>query len=397
MRCNRRRIIKHLAARKGRRAKDLLVLDERNDPFYVGSRAQYANAEWARELYRLLAPKGPVHIRRLHYFALAQPQHRKPNGTVYSNTTANWKFLICACKFARYLKLLPYEGFVDRRNLFDNPSGPHAEAEPYRGYCRRFVFDTMEKLCKRYMKSMMAKLMGASVEIWVEKSTAADLVAPVSEKYGINVVTSMGDISLTAVWNFIRRVSDIRKPVRIFFISDFDPAGENMPISVARKIEFLLRQYKLNKKLDIKLKPLLLTRRQCETFRLPGIPVLEKFGKNCSFAKYHGQSVVELHALEVARPGYVRQLVESRMKEYIDLSKLTCLVKATNAITSQLSCQITELIEQNANLNTISRAADKLCDQITWRHDCDPDEPWLFDSHRDYMTQLAAYQLQRLR
>lgn len=373
------------------------MLDERNDPFYVGSKAQYANAEWAKELYHLLSPKQPVHVRRLHYFALAQPKHRKPNGTVYSNTTADWKFLICACKFARYLNLLPYEAFVDRRNLFGGPAGWRAQGPVCQAHCRNFMADTMQKLCKSYMKLILTKLMGVSVEIWVEKSTAADLVAPIAEKYGVNVVTSMGDISLTAVWKFIRRVADIRKPARIFFISDFDPAGENMPISAARKIEFLLRQYKLNRKLDIKLKPLLLTRRQCEMFKLTGIPVHEKFGKNCSFAKYHGQSVVELHALEVARPGYTGKLVESRMRGYLDPVKLTRLVRTTDIITAQLSRRIAELIERDTNLNAISSAVDRLHKQISSRHDCDPDEQWLFDSHRDYMTQLATYQLQRLR
>ena len=397
MGCNRRRIIKHLAARKGRRAKDLLVLDERNDPFYVGSKTQYANAEWARELYGLLSPSGPVHIRRLHYFALAQPQHRKPNGRVYCNTTADWKFLICACKFARYLNLLPYEAFVDRRNLFRSaPLLSHEEVSEQVLY-QRLMSETMEKLRKSYLKLMLTKLARASVEIWVEKSTAADLVAPLAEKYGLTIVSSMGDISLTAVWNLIRRVSKIRKPVRIFFISDFDAAGENMPISVARKIEFLLRQQRLNRKLDIKLKPLLLTKKQCETFCLPGAPVPERKGRNCSFAKYHGHSVVEMHALEAARPGYVRRLVESRMKKYVDLSKLTRFVRAANVITSQLSRQIIEMIERDTDLKTISRAAEKFRSRMTWRGDCDPDEPWLFDSRRDYMTQLAAYQLQRLR
>jgi hypothetical protein len=247
------------------------------------------------------------------------------------------------------------------------------------------------------MKFMLNRLMNVSVEIWVEKSTAADLVAPIAEKYGVNVVTSMGDISLTAVWKFVERVSDIRKPVRIFFISDFDPAGENMPISAARKIEFLLRQCKLKRRLDIKLKPLLLTRKQCEMFRLPGIPVSEKFGKNCSFIKYHGQLVVELHALEVARPGYAEKLVEERMSEYVDLGKLTRFVKATDIMTARLSRQVIEMVERKMSLKAISSTVNRAHNQISHRYDCDPDEPWLFDSHRDYMTQLAAYKLQRLR
>jgi len=71
-----RRAIKLLATKKGQRAKDMLVMAEFNDPFYVGSETQCTSAEWVRELYLLLRPKRTVHIRRLHYFALTQPQQK---------------------------------------------------------------------------------------------------------------------------------------------------------------------------------------------------------------------------------------------------------------------------------------------------------------------------------
>ena len=105
--------IKRLAKRSGKRSEEMLVLGRSSDPFYVGSKDQCAKAEWARGLFDLHGTSRPVHIRRLHYFALAQPQHIKPDGTIYTNTTANWRFLLGACKYARYLNLLPYDLFVD--------------------------------------------------------------------------------------------------------------------------------------------------------------------------------------------------------------------------------------------------------------------------------------------
>ena len=44
----KRGAIKHLATRIGKKPQDMLVLTQVNDPFYIGSKSQYAAAEWAR-------------------------------------------------------------------------------------------------------------------------------------------------------------------------------------------------------------------------------------------------------------------------------------------------------------------------------------------------------------
>jgi hypothetical protein len=49
------------------------------------------------------------------------------------------------------------------------------------------------------------------------------------------------------------------RPVRMLYVSDFDPSGFNMPVAAARKVEFLNREYDL----DIQLRPVVLTHDQC--------------------------------------------------------------------------------------------------------------------------------------
>lgn len=396
--CVKRRLaIKRLARRKEQRPKNLLVLAEANDPFYIGSKSQYTRAEWAAQLYRLLAPENPIHIRRLHYFALTQPQHQKPDGSIYRNTETDWKFLGCACKFARYLNILPYDAFIDRRNLF----GPMQNAAllKYRPPCQwpGLMAQTVERLCRIHVGFMIAKLMPVHIEIWVEKSTAADLINPVTEKYHVNIITSMGDITLTAVWQFIKRITDLKKPIRVFYISDFDPAGENMPIGAARKIEFLLRQQKLGRKLDVKLKPLMLTRRQCKQFNLPGIPLPKKPTKGISFIRNHGRTASELHALEVTKPGYIHYAVDKQIRLYLDLSKITHAAKIADAAIAQFADRIENMVNANITMPALFQTIEKIFEQTHCLFDCDLNTPWLFDSQRDYLTQLANYQLQKMR
>ncbi len=392
----RRNAIKILAKKIGKKPKDLLVLAQYNDPFYVGSKTQYANAEWATILYHLLGIKTPVHIRRLHYFALTQPQHRKPNGSIYKNTNADWKFLGYACKFARYLGLLSYDNFVDHRAVQHIQKWPLSRTESPDQWPKQ-ITHTLERFRRSYVGFMLSKLLPVHIEIWVEKSTAAYLLSAITEKYHITVITSMGDISLSAVWQFIKRVSRSSKPVRIFYISDFDPSGENMPISVARKIEFLLRQQRLSRCLDVKLKPLMLTRRQCKKFHLPGIPLPDTFTKNYSFTRYHGRIATELHALEAVRPGHICNSVDSQLKKYLALSKLTRAAGLADNVTTQLFGRIGEMIEKNTDFTAFFKTAEKLLAQNISVKECDFYEPWLFDSKRDYMTQLLTYHMHRLR
>ena len=55
----------------------------------------------------------------------------------------------------------------------------------------------------------------------------------------------------------------------MFYVSDFDPSGKQMPVSVARKMEFFGQQEGLA---DIKLMPIALTYEQVQQYSLPGVP-----------------------------------------------------------------------------------------------------------------------------
>src|SRR5215469_13392351 len=78
------------------------------------------------------------------------------------------------------------------------------------------------------------------IEIWCEKSTMNDILMPLGERYGVNVITGTGELSLTHCVRLVRRAEESGLPVRILYVSDFDPAGASMPVAVARKIEHTL-------------------------------------------------------------------------------------------------------------------------------------------------------------
>src|SRR5262249_41064374 len=102
---------------------------------------------------------------------------------------------------------------------------------------------------------------GWLVELWCEKTTQNDILLPICEELGGNLVPAAGFESITAIVDLlVSRVAASGRPARLFYLSDFDPAGKHMPTAVARQVEFWRRRYA--PKADIKLTPLVLTPEQ---------------------------------------------------------------------------------------------------------------------------------------
>ncbi len=68
-------------------------------------------------------------------------------------------------------------------------------------------------------------------------------------------------------------VAELGRPTRIFYISDFDPAGDCMPVAIARQFQFWL--WKSGHNVDVKLTPLALTKEQVQKYQLPRKPIKE--------------------------------------------------------------------------------------------------------------------------
>lgn len=66
--------IKTLKKRTGINISDLLVLAPNNDPFYAGQPAQQAQAQWFAHLWERFNFARGVHLRRIHYLLVSQPE-----------------------------------------------------------------------------------------------------------------------------------------------------------------------------------------------------------------------------------------------------------------------------------------------------------------------------------
>jgi hypothetical protein len=122
--------------------------------------------------------------------------------------------------------------------------------------------------------------------------------------------------SISNVVKLLQRIARIDQPVRIFYLSDFDPGGETMPRAVARQLEFWQAQYA--PRADIKLTPLVLTREQVERYQLDRIPIKASDQRREGFEGRHGEGACELDALEARHPGELARLVRAALDPYQD-------------------------------------------------------------------------------
>ena len=133
---------------------------------------------------------------------------------------------------------------------------------------------------------------------------------PLGVRYGINIVTGVGELSLTRCIELVARARASGRPVRILYVSDFDPGGMSMPVAVARKIEFYVRSH--DETLDIQVRPVVLTEEQCIEYRLPRIPIKASEHRGAKFEERFGEGMTELDALEALHPGELQRIFVTR-------------------------------------------------------------------------------------
>lgn len=336
--------ILELAKQNGQSIKDLCALDPSNDPFYTGRNAEVAAAQWFADLWDRFGYQTGIHLRRVHYQLISQdPLILRPDtGRPYENTKSNYAYLNNAGKWARYLKLVDPAAFVDRRNpeaiiyaawLKLGDFGYHDPTPDY------FIVESWEIESDQYILPRVPTLgrlpwslpdlpnfeisgydgiqQDYHLEVWCEKSTMNDVLIPLCQRYKVNLITGLGEMSITAVVEFLQRVRQARRPARILYLSDYDPAGVGMPISIARKIEFFQRN-EGHDDLDIRLQPIVLTPYQIELYSLPRIPVKDSDLRKENWEALHGKGAVELDALEALYPGALAEIVESAILDYYD-------------------------------------------------------------------------------
>ena len=316
-----------LAKTLRRRLDTLYTLGSSNDPLMVDQDYRSKHAYWIAELFQRMELPRRIHVRQIHYKLVSQKTPvLQVDGTPYINNSDCFNRLCDSIRDARYLDLIPADVIIDRRNPdptinLEDDSDVAAEVAISGGSIERHRFGgeytpptiTMPgtwlqepEVGQRY-----------HLEIWIEKSTANEVILPLGREYAINIATFIGEVSATACKNLVDRATASGRPVRVLHVTDFDPAGRDMPISAAVKIDFFAKKSGVGD-LDIRLEHVALTEEQCVRYRLPRTPIKETEGRAASFEARYGTGATELDALEALHPGALRQILVEQIERYYD-------------------------------------------------------------------------------
>jgi len=327
---------------------DLLALNKANDPFYIQENAK-KKADWFRYVWENEG-KPIIHPRGLHYQILGknyeieiQGENKKIKKIIYQNTEQCWNYLEKGAKYARLLGLVPYENIKDEQN-------PKPENVPQFYNHNEFeiknvsitddfidfelpslLYDNIDNLIEKRISDIVEDLFidvnyysdseqPNYFEIWAEKKGVIPLEIAEEFKATIRPAGS-GEFSLDMCYHAVKKAKESNKDLHIFLLSDFDPKGMDMPKSVARKVEFIARNLKINAFVH----HVCLTKEQCIKYALPTVPAKQPKGDNIGyithteiFKKYAGQDPTEVNSFLAREPEEYRREIREAIEPYYD-------------------------------------------------------------------------------
>jgi hypothetical protein len=367
-----RRLLEETAAAEQVPMKDLTVLAPQNDPFRVDTPAGHRDGAWLAMTARELGlGNRKIHLRGLHYMVLGRP---KPDGAVYTNTEADWLWLSAvAGKAARWLGYLPFDQIVDQRNAAPDVR-IFREPQP-RGYLSVGLDIYVPALEEITPAAGVADFDGTQpykLVLFGEKSSLADVLGPIASEYKADLYLPTGEISDTLLYQMARIGAEDGRPMVVLCFSDADPAGWQMPISIARKLQ-AFKALRFDG-LDFMVLRAALTPAQVRAHGLPSSPLKETERRGDAWRAAMGIEQTEIDALASLQPRLLRRIAREVLAPFFDSTldvrvfqaRGAWLAAAQAAIDEQMDAGHLERIRTDAaaRLETIRAELDALNDAM---------------------------------
>jgi hypothetical protein len=232
-----RPIIENAARLAGVSLDDLTGLTLRRDPYRLDTPSGHRDGRWLAEQAQKFGTR-PIHLRGLHY-AISMAEGRKPDGTPYRNDDEDWEWLQeRAAKCARWLGYMPFDRIIDARNAEPvvRTSDP---ATPFKFVSAgvHVAIPEIADLTPRALLISFTPRQPYRLVFFGEKTSLDDVIAPLAARYDADLYLMTGEISDTYVWQMARDGAADDRPMIVFTLADFDPAGHQMAVSIARKLQ----------------------------------------------------------------------------------------------------------------------------------------------------------------
>jgi hypothetical protein len=295
--------------------KDLTVLDKQTDPFRVDTPAGHRDGEWlASTAARLGLGNRKIHLRGLHYMVIGEP---KPDGTPYANTAKDWEWLQSdAAKAARFLGYIPFDQITDQRNA--QPEVRRFEYPAPFGYLSTGITVKIPETVRPELHASDFRGVQPYKLVMVgEKSSLEPVLSPVAAAFEADVYLPTGEMSDTLIYQMARVALDDCRPMAVLYFSDCDPAGWQMPISVARKLQAFAE---LLGRFEFAVYRVALTPDQVREHDLPSTPLKDTEQRGGRWQAAMGVEQTEIDALAALRPELLTRIASEATGQFYDAS-----------------------------------------------------------------------------
>jgi hypothetical protein len=257
-----------------------------------------------------------------------------------------------------------------------------------------------------------------------EKTSLGAVLRPIAREAHAELLLETGEISESHAYGIASRAAHDGRPLRILYFADFDPAGWQMAVSLARKLQaHIVREFP---DLDVRLIRVALTIEQVRQFNLPDSPIKKGEKRATRWRERWGCEQVEIDALAALRPDLLEQIARDAVAPYFDTTLERRFAEAT-ALPDELTKWLRGLPAYRAaqretrtahrrarqavaSLNKVATeggdAVRKAIDDADAKPDLppveiapdlppEPDNDAVFDSRDDFVT--ATHKLQRIK
>jgi hypothetical protein len=332
---------------------DLTVLSSEHDPYRLATPRKRREAQWFAEQW---SESDAPHLRGFHYKLIGRAT--KPDGSPYTGAYNDWRWLKGASAAARWLGLIPFEDFEDRRS--DDPviyRADRDDTELTADVVADFdasppTIDVTEGDAGEI--SLTPTLGGMTAEqryiiaIFGEKSSPADELRPVAVEMHADLYLGTGEQSITHVHDIAARAVADGRPLIVPVVTDCDPSGYQMAVSIARKLQ-ALRDLKFPS-LDFDVIHVGLTPDQVREFGLPSSPLSENEKRKARWTERMGVEQTEIDSLLALHPGALARLVRDALAPYFDPTLHRRVRRAEASWRDEAEAAIQERIEGDADL-----------------------------------------------
>jgi hypothetical protein len=296
---------------------ELTVMSPKRDPFRLDVEEMRAAGQWFADHHAKHIGE-EKHLREIHYVLGSLNLVKPKNGGIYRNRWPDWRWLInTAAKAARWLGFVAFADVIDARNPPPTLNRlPRREGEPEGEiYFQLPVPDEMSVRPDPVLSQFTAE-QPCALAIFSEKNSPDPVVRPIAERFKADWYPSIGDMVDRRLWEIASSADQDGRKLILFTLSDCDPAGYGMPITVARKLQAIkVLEFP---DLEFEVVRIGLTPAQVKALELPSTPLKRAEKRAGAWFAAFGIEQTELDAAIALKRQEFAALIEAAVAPYFD-------------------------------------------------------------------------------